>query len=374
MLLPSLALFLAAAGTHPSSLSRTQVRVVGPRATVELRFQALSLLEARPEFERVRDGFLDSEELAAARPEIEAYLLGKLRFLRVIGADEEPLRGQVFALTSEDPASLGPFDLQNLEAQLLFEAPADLEVLVVESQLFHETNPWHQDFTTLAWNDDAPVHHTFEGSETRWRFEPAHVRRAGVFGVFLRLGVEHILGGFDHQAFLLALLVASRRVRSLVGVVTAFTVAHSITLGIAALGWVHVPSRFVELAIALSIAYVACDNLLRRAARDPWLEAFAFGLLHGLGFAGFLGEALRGESLIVTALFGFNLGVELGQLALVSVCLLVAAALFRRWRRAPDVAAGPSLVPPVVRDVVSVAVALAGFYWFCERAGWLPWG
>ncbi len=373
-MLPLLALILAAAGAHPSSLSRTQIRVAGPRATVELRFQALSLLEARPEFERVRDGFLDAEELAAARAEIETYLLAELRLLRVVAGREEPLRGQVFALTSEDPARLGPLDLQNVEVQFLFEAQEDLEVLVVESQLFHETNPWHQDFTTVEWNGDAPVHHTFEGAETRWRFEPAHVRRPGVFTVFLRLGIEHILGGYDHQAFLLALLVASRRVRSLVGVVTAFTVAHSITLGVAALGLVHLPSRFVELAIALSIAYVACDNLLRRAARDPWLEAFAFGLLHGLGFAGFLGAALSGEPLIVTALFGFNLGVELGQLALVSACLLGFAVLFRRWRRARDGASHPGLVPPAVRDGVSVVVALAGFYWFCERAGWLPWG
>jgi hydrogenase/urease accessory protein HupE len=371
VLLPSLALLLAAAAAHPNSLSRTQIRVEGAAVTVEFGFQALSLIEVLPELERVRDGFLDAEECVAARAQVEFYLLERLRFARVVDGREEPLPGRLVALTPRDPAAVGPLDLQHVDARLAFEAPEALEILVVESRLFHETNPWHQDFTSLAWNEDAAVHHTFEGAETRWLFEPAHVRRPGVLAVFFKLGLEHILHGFDHQAFLLALLVAARRARSLVGVVTAFTVAHSLTLALAALDVVHVPSRFVELAIALSIAYVACDNLLRRAARDPWLEAFGFGLLHGLGFAGFLGEALSGEPLIVTALLGFNLGVEVGQLALVTLVLVLLALLFRRRARAEGAPAG--LVPPAVRDAVSVLVALAGFYWFCERAGWLPW-
>ncbi|NOT32016.1 MAG: HupE/UreJ family protein [Planctomycetes bacterium] len=373
MLLSSLALLLAASGAHPNSLSRTEIRVTGSVATVELGFQALSLLEVLPELERVRDGILDAEESAASQPVIETYLLERLRLARVVDGREELLSGRLVALTPQDPAGLGAFDLQRVDARLVFEAPEALEHLVVESRLFHETNPWHQDFTTLNWNEDAAVPHTFGGDDTRWRFEPAHVRRPGVLALFFRLGIEHILHGYDHQAFLLALLVAARRVRSLVGVVTAFTLAHSLSLALAALGVVHVPSRFVELAIALSIAYVACDNLLRRAARDPWLEAFAFGLLHGLGFAGFLADALAGEPLIVTALFGFNLGVEAGQLVLVLVCVLLFALLFRRRHLAEEATPAPGLVPPVVRASLSVLVALAGFYWFFERAGWLPW-
>jgi hydrogenase/urease accessory protein HupE len=248
---------------------------------------------------------------------------------------------------------------------------------VVESRLFHETNPWHRDFCSLTWNDDEPVPHTFEGPATRWEFEPAHVRRPGVLATFVHLGITHILGtldhplaGSDHLAFLLALLVASRRVRTLIGVVTAFTLAHSLTLAAAALGWVHVPPRFVELAIALSIAYVACDNLLRKEARNPWIEALGFGLLHGLGFAGFLADTLTDEPLKLTALVGFNLGVELGQLAFVLACVLLIALVFRAHRR--EGTAG--LVPPRVRNAVSILVALGGFYWFFERAGWLPWG
>lgn len=332
----------------------------------------------RPELDRSRDGFLDAEELTAARGELEAYLLASLRLASREEGREQGLAGELTDLVPEDPAALGAFELQNVTARLDFASPRPLEVLLVESRLFHETNPWHKDFCSLSWNEDEPVAHTFEGKETSWVFEPAHVRRPGVLASFVHLGITHILGtlehplaGSDHLAFLLALLVASRRVRTLIGVVTAFTVAHSLTLGAAALGWVHVPPRFVELAIALSIAYVACDNLLRKEPRNPWLEAFFFGLLHGLGFAGFLADALAGEPLILTALLGFNVGVELGQLAFVLACVLLGALLFRSHRRRADAA---GIVPARARNAVSIFVALCGFYWFLERAGWLPWG
>jgi len=379
--LPSLLLSLAwigtnSAGAHPESLSRTQIRVEGARAEVEIRFQALSLIEVRPELDRSRDGFLGEGELAAARDQVEQYLLGSLRLSSVEEGREEPLAGKLVSFTPQDPAQLGALELQSITTRLDFESPQPIQDLVVESRLFRETNPWHKDFCSLTWNDDEPVPHTFEGTETRWVFEPAHVRRPGVLATFVHLGITHILGtldhplaGSDHLAFLLALLVASRRVRTLVGVVTAFTVAHSLTLAAAALGWVHVPPRFVELAIALSIAYVACDNLLRRSARNPWLEAFLFGLLHGLGFAGFLSDALAGEPLILTALFAFNVGVELGQLACVLVCALVTTLVFRAHRRGGE----QGIVPTRVRSAVSIFVALCGFYWFLQRAGWLPW-
>jgi hydrogenase/urease accessory protein HupE len=375
---PWLSLLLAGAA-HPDSLSHTRVVVRGAEVEVELRFQALSLLEHAPALDRSHDGMLDEVELAAGRGEVEAYLLGGLRLRRVLPDGEETLAGELVALLPEDPATLGAFELQDVEARCAFRAAAALESLVLETHLFLETNPWHKDFCTLAWNEDEPVAHTFSGTDRRWRFDPAHVRRPGVLASFVRLGVEHILGtpseplaGRDHLAFLLALLVAARGARTLIGVVTAFTLAHSLTLAAAALGWVDVPSRFVELAIALSIAYVACDTLLRREARNPWLEAFLFGLLHGLGFAGFLADALAGENLVVTALLGFNLGVELGQLAFVLAAALLLVLLCRAHQRRAREGTASGLVPPAVRTVVSAGVALAGFYWFLERAGWLP--
>ena len=129
---------------------------------------------------------------------------------------------------------------------------------------------------------------------------------------------------------------------------------------------VRLPATDVPPAAALP------ENLLRKEARNPWFEALGFGLLHGLGFAGFLADALAGEPLVLTALFAFNVGVELGQLAVVVGCALVGSLVFLRWRRSRTTDAPPALAPRSVRLATSAVVALFGFYWFVERAGWIP--
>ena len=154
---------------------------------------------------------------------------------------------------------------------------------------------------------------------------------------YLGLGVEHILSGIDHLLFVLALLILVRGWKRIALTVTAFTVAHSITLAAATLGFVHVPGPPVEAAIALSIALVAVEivNSTRGrqslTARIPWLVAFVFGLLHGFGFAGASSEVgLPGHAIPVALLF-FNLGVELGQLLFIAVVLGLFAVLSRLW-------------------------------------------
>lgn len=132
---------------------------------------------------------------------------------------------------------------------------------------------------------------------------------------WVRLGVEHILAGYDHLAFLLALVLVARTLRELAATVSLFTLAHSLTLALASLGILAPPSWAVECAIALSICYVGLENLLA-AARSRRLLVFAFGLIHGFGFAGALRELGSSAAHAPLALFGFNLGVELGQLAL----------------------------------------------------------
>ncbi|HTV23499.1 MAG TPA: HupE/UreJ family protein [Polyangiaceae bacterium] len=155
---------------------------------------------------------------------------------------------------------------------------------------------------------------------------------------YTRLGVEHILTGFDHLCFVLALTLLVERRRQLVATITAFTLAHSITLGATALGAIELASAPVEVMIALSIVLV-CVECLRPAEsltrRAPWLVAFTFGLLHGMGFASALLEVGLPEQHLPSALFSFNLGVELGQLAVIAAALALGALLRRaRWRRA----------------------------------------
>ena len=152
------------------------------------------------------------------------------------------------------------------------------------------------------------------------------------------LGMEHIFTGYDHLAFLFGLLlVAGARglrggTRYILGVVTAFTVAHSVTLIAAGLGWVRLPSRFVESAIALSIAYVAVENLAVREPRHRWLLTFFFGLVHGFGFASVLAEIGLPPSGVIPSLVSFNVGVELGQLTVVCAVAPILLWLVPRYR------------------------------------------
>jgi hydrogenase/urease accessory protein HupE len=151
--------------------------------------------------------------------------------------------------------------------------------------------------------------------------------RVGVAGAFVMHGIEHIFGGYDHLLFVLGLLLIVRSIRVLVWTITAFTVAHSITLALATLGVVHVPGPPVEASIALSIMLVATEIVRMRrgepslTARWPWAISFCFGLLHGFGFAGALSEIGLPQGDIPLALFAFNVGVEAGQLAFIGVVL-----------------------------------------------------
>lgn len=159
-----------------------------------------------------------------------------------------------------------------------------------------------------------------------------------VAATYLKLGIEHILLGLDHLLFVLALILIAPNTRQLVMAITAFSVAHSITLASATLGFVNVPPPPVEAAIALSIALVALEIVRARegkagiAVHAPWVVAFAFGLLHGFGFAGALSEVGLPAGHIPAALFFFNVGVEIGQLLFVAV-VLGLAALFGLARR-----------------------------------------
>jgi hydrogenase/urease accessory protein HupE len=192
---------------------------------------------------------------------------------------------------------------------------------------------------------------------------PAQPHTWGVAGTYLTLGIEHILTGIDHLLFVLALLLLTKGTWRLVKTVTAFTVAHSITLGLATLGIVHVPLRPVEAVIALSIVFVAAEIVQARrgrsglAAHMPWIVAFIFGLLHGFGFAGALSEVGLPEGHIPVALLFFNLGVEVGQLLFVAAVLALVAGT----RRIPMVwPRWAGLVPPY-------AIGSLAMFWVIQR-------
>jgi len=191
-----------------------------------------------------------------------------------------------------------------------------------------------------------------------------------VLASYFMLGVEHILEGIDHLLFVFALLLLIRDPWRLAGAITAFTVAHSLTLASAALGWLVIPAPPVEAIIALSIMFLAVEIVKREDGRQrlserwPWIVSFTFGLLHGLGFAGALLEIGLPQYEVPLALLGFNLGVEAGQL------LFVAAVLISGWclsRMTPSVsrwltrAGGPGIA------ALSYGIGAVSSYWFIER-------
>ena len=207
-----------------------------------------------------------------------------------------------------------------------------------------------------------PVFRWTEAAKTSEPFPLAQAvvppARAEVVRRYLALGYTHILPkGVDHILFVLGLFLLSLRLRPLLLQVTAFTVAHTLTLGLAMLGWVHLSPRIVEPLIAVSIVYVAVENLFARELKKSRIAlVFCFGLLHGLGFAGVLSELGLPRSEFVPALLSFNAGVELGQLSvLAGAFLLVGALRSRPWYRLR------------VAVPASLAIAAVGMYWAIER-------
>ena len=255
-----------------------------------------------------------------------------------------------------DPELLPERQSVRLQARL----PLDdgVGAVVVSAKLF-PYDPNHQTFLNVYEDAELTTQAILGGDDTEYEYFLG--TRQGVWAVlqkFVPSGVHHILIGPDHLLFLIGLLLLGGSVRQLLLVVTAFTVAHSITLSLAVLNVVTPPGRLVEPIIALSIVYVGLDNLLARGGRDMrvWI-ALVFGLIHGFGFASVLREMGLPSGALGWSLFSFNFGVELGQLAVV----LVVAALLSQIRAYSAVAGQRIAVAG------SIAVIAAGAFWFVER-------
>lgn len=235
--------------------------------------------------------------------------------------------------------------------------------------------PWRREgaLLTVSWLGQEPVTRLVsrEGNRIEVHLEDFLVGSGSLWRAakrYFSLGAEHILEGYDHLLFVLALMFIVRSGRSLVKAITAFTVAHSITLALATFGFVKLPSSPVEAAIALSIVFLCAEHVYFRrgqtslAISKPWLVAFLFGLLHGLGFAGALSEIGLPPTEIPVALLFFNLGVEFGQLLFVAATLAIFAVLYLSLRKtaAGLFARGEMLV--------IYAMGTVATYWTIERA------
>jgi hydrogenase/urease accessory protein HupE len=305
---------------HTLDTSYCKVAIGGEEVTFTFTFDFATLVRMAP-IDADRDERITESELRAATPAIEAFLR---RTVYVELNEREATFGALTppTWTGDAGAGLPAADWPQRLVTLTFRNPVlhAPDSVALTFDFFPALGERHTVLGTFVWNrEENPVIFT--------RFEPDYLFDTGYrvspweqFRGYLWLGVTHIFLGYDHIAFLLALLFV-RRFRDLIKIITAFTVAHTLTLALAALSIITLPSRWVESAIAVSIIYVAAENLWREAdTSHRWRITFAFGLVHGFGFAAVLRElGLPGDGL-VRCLLAFNVGVELGQLAIAAVC------------------------------------------------------
>lgn len=354
VLLCSLAwLFPSGALAHQSSVVYLHIVPERYQVTVTLRvanndlYEALALPSPRP---------ISRDEVMQQQDRLSQYLLSKL------SVENQGQRCPGRLLRSELTERSGGFFVAS---SLRFECARALQSARLHYSLFFDLDARHQGLAMIE-ADGETREHLFRDD----RRELTLGKPRGVIDHLLdhlRLGVEHIFTGYDHLAFLVGLLLLAgtlgqresprRALGFVLRVVTAFTVAHSLTLVLAALSLIHIPSRYVESAIALSIGWIAVENLLWPTVTRRALYAFLFGLIHGLGFAQVLRELGLPKTGFVSALLSFNIGVELGQLAVVALLLPMLLRLSRQNRHQTWLVRGGSLV-----------LLLLSLYWFIERA------
>ncbi len=347
---------------HPESLSSSELEVSGSQAVLRLRAQVLSFLEVYPELDANEDGQFDEAELVQFEPLLFDELAQNFRLARPgpEGSDLA-LTPQLVSLQLLEPTLElgGGYEWGALDFVLIFSSPQPIESLVLDVHLFEDTSPDHIDYLTVRWHGRDPEIVVSD------HFQRRHVvpsPKPKSFLPFLRGGFRHILGGFDHLAFLAALLLTAATWRSLLWLVTGFTVAHSATLALVSTGFANTRGyeSLIEAGIALSIAWVAADLAVHPdRRRTRWPEALGFGLLHGLGFAGFLRGSLLARDSVAVPLLSFNLGVELGQ-----ILVIVPLALLVGWLAPRD---SDHLAPRWLRRAGGVLLAVAGLFWFFQR-------
>ncbi|MFI7617611.1 HupE/UreJ family protein [Nonomuraea terrae] len=289
--------------------------------------------------------------LNAHASDVAAYVGGRLRLSRgLIGC------------TAQDDARVELADSGAVQVALAYDCPAS-GALTVRSDIFHASDGVVDETTTMVAYDVDGHRGSTLLDIARTSVTVGSTDLLSEIPRFVRLGAEHLLFGLDHVLFLLALLLGAKRLRDVVKVATAFTVAHSVTLVPAAFGWVSVPGWIVEPLIALSIAFVALDNLLSPRTSHRLPVVFGFGLLHGLGFAGALSVDGPLSAATLADLVSFNVGIELAQLAIIALTFPVL--LFLRRVATTPVAARALTLGTVA---ATVAVAGAGLVWFVERS------
>lgn len=334
----------AIAGGHEAPIA--EIRIDNGEAAMQVELDVVDLDYVLGLREVGRSELLVADVRRSA-PDVERYILGRIA-----------IDGCALSATDANPGVRSGFSPRvvvdfSIECAM---APANRSVT---SQLFAEL-PGYRTVVAVSSPDGVQTYPMYAGEATVAMLTP---NRASAFYLFVKEGYLHIFAGYDHLLFLLLLVLPIVRsvsfrasVVRVAGIVSAFTIAHSVTLALSSYGYLSLPAAIVEPVIAGSIVVAAILNLVSKADRMLWPIAYLFGLIHGFGFAGAFAELAGGSPLRWTDLLGFNLGVEIGQLAVTIVALLVLSLVSRVGY------AGRLLVP-----AGSLVVGAVGAAWFAER-------
>lgn len=334
---------------HQTKLSSSRLTMTGGDVAGQIELNAIDLNVATGATLTGTDGKVNAEQLSGQLAAVQAYVEQHV----TLSADEAPCDAQWESAVPKD---------DHVVLARRWQCPADA-TQVYRVTLFHEIDPVSRHMVSVDGDRrfigllgvKTPQMVLVHSAASKWQ----------TVARYIASGIEHIAIGYDHIAFLLAVIVLGRRFWPLFKVVTAFTIAHSITLTLAVLDIVTLPSNLVETLIAASIVYVAAENFFVRDIRHRWWITFAFGLIHGFGFASVLRDYGLPQDAVGLALFSFNVGVEIGQLLIVLAAIVI-------WQLGVRLAAALGVQVTEKRErqvslIISGAVLIAGLFWLGQR-------
>jgi len=351
---------MAAVGLCPTRLAAHQINLSNARIELKPdRTVSLEIALKGSDVDRVartnvfdqQSGLVDAVRLAASTAAIATYVT---THAVVLGADG--------VLCKAGPAEIAP-DHDGVAVRLTWSCNEVQGDLIYRSTVLIDVDPGAKQVVLVGPEQNA-TQALLDASQTELRISASPPPFFYIIRRYIEAGVEHIFLGYDHIAFLVAIVLWARRLWPVIKIVTAFTLAHSITLSLAALQVVVIPSAIVEPAIALSIVYVAIENFFSRNVDGRWRDTFAFGLIHGFGFASALQEFGLPRGAVVPALAAFNIGVEVGQVAIVSIVIPLLIGIDWLIATMGDV---PQKRTAGLVYALSGIIAFLGCYWVFER-------
>jgi hydrogenase/urease accessory protein HupE len=362
--------FPSLASAHPYSASFTTVEFNKQETKFEFSIDTLSILELQEDIDQNKDQILQEKEIAEDQDHLVEFLTHSV----ILDKNNEQQEPELTDIKIEKKDNK-----EFLTLYLKYPPYRAGDTITINDGLYaNDPNTNYVNLLSASFNGESSQA-ALQGVNRFWTIllteeqqeQQADGDQAGSFDSgleskpaakptsswlsFLKLGMSHILTGYDHLLFLLALLLRKQTFKQYALIVTSFTIAHSITLSLAVLGIMDLPSKFVESVIALSIIYVAVENIFRSEVNHRWGLTFVFGLIHGLGFANILQEMNLSKGNLASALVSFNIGIEVVQISIVLLLLPLLRYLHRLRNSAMYIKYG------------SIVIILFGAFWLVER-------